>query len=229
MRERSDEPDGSRRSSFRRDARGSSFLDDFISSVFAVVGIGILLFAVSGVWPPMVAIESPSMTPNIETGDLVFVMDEKRFAPESQIGETGVVTAYRGQQVGYGTFNLPGDVIVYAPNGNTEATPVIHRAVFWVNKSENWYPKAQDQFLEDRTDSCEDIEFCPAPNRGFITLGDANPQYDQAGSSAVSRPVKPEWVIGSAQFRMQGLGWLRLRAGAIPPVGSVSAAEIAAS
>lgn len=29
------------------------------------------LFAVSGVWPPMVAVESGSMAPSLRTGDLV--------------------------------------------------------------------------------------------------------------------------------------------------------------
>jgi signal peptidase len=229
MRQRRDGTEGTDRSSLRRDTRGGSFLDDFITSVFAVVGIGILLFAISGVWPPMVAIESPSMTPNIDTGDLVFVMEEHRFAPEETIGETGVVTAYRGQRVGYGKFNLPGDVIVYAPNGDREETPVIHRAVFWVNKSENWYPKVQEQFVPSDVESCDNLGHCPAPNRGFVTLGDANPQYDQVEDpSAVSRPVKPEWVIGTAEFRMPGLGWLRLRAASLSPIGGVSAAEIAA-
>lgn len=229
MRQRRDEPEGSQRSSLRQDTRGGSFLDDFISSVFAVVGIGILLFAISGVWPPMVAIESPSMTPNIDTGDLVFVMEEHRFASEDSIGDTGVVTYRRGQQIGYGKFNVFGDVIVFAPNGDRGETPVIHRPMFWVNKSENWYPKATQQFLANDADSCDDIAYCPAPNRGFITLGDANPQYDQVQDpSAVSRPVKPEWVIGTAEFRMPGLGWLRLRAASLSPIGGVSAAEIAA-
>jgi signal peptidase len=228
MSERSDDS-GGQLVGLREDRRGGSFLDDFISSMFAVVGIGILLFAVSGVWPPMVAIESPSMEPNIDTGDLVFVMEEHRFASEHQIKQTGVVTAYRGRQVGYGKFSNPGDVIIYAPDGDRQATPVIHRAVFWVNKSENWYDKADQRFTRERAESCEDLQYCPAPNRGFITLGDNNPQYDQIQDPrAVSRPVKPEWIIGTAEFNMPAIGFLRLRAGAISPIHGVKAAAAVA-
>src|SRR6056297_337911 len=73
------------------DDRGGSFLNDFATSVLAVVAVGVLLFAVSGVWPPMVAIESPSMEPHIDTGDLVFVMEEHRFPGPRSVRDTGVV------------------------------------------------------------------------------------------------------------------------------------------
>jgi signal peptidase len=218
---------GSDRRSRQPDTRGNSFLDDFLSSVLAVIGIGLLLFAISGVWPPLVAIKSPSMEPNIMTGDLVFVMEEHRFASDYQIRETGVATAQGTVDTEYEKFNLPGDVIVYERDGDPDEVPVIHRAAFWVNKSEDWSDKAQGRFLAD-TSSCSQMTLCPAPNDGFVTLGDNNGKYDQVGPDPISRPVKPEWVIGTAEFNVPSIGFLRLRAGSTAPVGSVDAAEVAA-
>lgn len=48
-----------------------AFARDALSTVAVVVAVGAVLFAVSGVWPPMVAVESGSMQPTLERGDLV--------------------------------------------------------------------------------------------------------------------------------------------------------------
>jgi signal peptidase len=167
------------------------------------------------------------MEPNIMTGDLVFVMEEHRFASDYQIQDTGVATAQGSYGTGYRKFGLPGDVIVYEPDGDENAVPVIHRAAFWVNQSEDWTDKAQDRFLAERT-SCAQMTNCPAPHDGFITLGDANGRYDQVGGQPTSAPVKPAWVIGTAEFNLPSIGFLRLRAATTAPVGSVDAAEVAA-
>ena len=181
------------------------FVRDVVTSILAVALIGVYLFAISGVWPPMVAVESGSMTPNMDVNDLVFVMETERFQPEHAHGETGVVTAAMGEQTGYEQFGQPGDVIIFEPNGNDERTPIIHRAMLWVEEGENWCDRADEQYLSG-SDQCAE-----APNEGFITKGDSNPQYDQTGDRRLSEPVKPEWVIGTAEIRVPGLGWLRLR------------------
>jgi len=219
---------GSDRRRRRPDERGNSFLDDFLSSILAVLGIGVLLFAVSGVWPPLVAIQSGSMEPNIMTGDLVFVMEEHRFASQYQIQDTGVATAQGTVETGYEKFGLPGDVIVYEPDGDENAVPVIHRAAFWVNQSEDWSDKAQSRFLAERT-SCAQMANCPAPHDGFVTLGDANGRYDQVGGQPTSGPVKPEWVIGTAEFNLPSIGFLRLRAGTTTPATGAASAQVAAN
>ncbi len=205
------------------DERGGSFLDDFATSVLAVVGIGLLLFAISGVWPPMVAIESGSMQPNIGVGDLVFVMEEDRFPSDRAVEATGVATVSSSNGSDFRKFNRPGDVIVYKPDGSGQATPVIHRAQFYVEEGENWYEKAESEHLPEDVDSCDDLKHCPAEHGAFITRGDnprSNMQYDQV--QGVSRPVRPEWVIGTAEFRMPGLGWLRLNF-QTGPVGTADA------
>jgi signal peptidase len=191
------------------------FVYDVLNSAVAVLLVGALLFAVSGVWPPMVAIESPSMTPQMETGDLVFVMEETRFPGEG--AHEGVVTARTGRttDADYRKFGRQGDVIVYKPDGDGDATPIIHRAMFWVEEGENWYDRADRQSV-GRYDRCgESVEAatpnCPAPSAGFITKGDANSRYDQV--DGLSSPVKPAWVVGTAEVRVPLLGCIRLRSG----------------
>jgi len=178
---------------------------DIVGSAGAVILVGLLLFTVSGVWPPLVAIESPSMDPNIETGDLVFVMEEERFAGPN--AEDGVVPAAAAG--GYVKFQQPGDVIVYEPDGSESRTPIIHRAMFYVEDGESWYSRADPDHLGS-ADNCEELSNCPAPHAGFITKGDNNDQYDQVGSNPISEPVESEWVIGTAEYRVPLLGEIRL-------------------
>jgi len=185
------------------------YVFDLLSSISAVLLVGALLFAVSGVWPPLVAIESKSMSPNIQVGDLVFVMEEDRFPGDAQQGNTGVVTAHAAQDADYSKFEQTGDVIVYEPDGNGRTTPIIHRAMFWVQEGENWYDEADVEYVGPAR-NCEQLANCPAPHAGFVTKGDYNSQYDQVTS--LSGPVKADWVVGTAEVRVPWLGCIRLSA-----------------
>jgi signal peptidase len=180
------------------------FVYDLVSSVLAVAVVGAYLFAVSGVWPPLVAVESESMVPNMQVNDLVFVMEEHRFPGANAQDGTGVVTA-QAANGSYQQFGEQGDVIVFGPDGDTRATPIIHRAMFWAEAGENWCRDANPEYLGtlDPTD-----RECVADHAGFITKGDNNNAYDQA--NGLSSPVRPEWVVGTAEFRIPGLGWIRL-------------------
>ena len=150
------------------------------------------------------------MEPHVQEGDLVFVMEEERFPGAGAHGVSGIVTAHAGQETDYRMFEGYGDVIVYQPYGSTEETPIIHRAMFWVEEGENWYEKANTEFVSS-ADSCEEMTNCPAPNAGFITKGDANGRYDQVMD--ISSPVKPGWVMGTAEVRVPVLGEIRLLTG----------------
>ncbi|MEF8840339.1 MAG: S26 family signal peptidase [Haloarculaceae archaeon] len=190
-----------------------AYVREVLSSVLAVLLVGLVLFGVSGLWPPMVAIESPSMNPHMKTGDLVFVMEEHRFPGGAAYADTGVVTHRTGERTGYRKFGMGGDVIVYEPDGNGWTTPIIHRAMFYVNASEDWYEKAVEVDPEavGNAEDCGALENCPAPHAGFITKGDnerTNRRYDQV--SGLSDPVKPAWVVGTAEFRIPWLGNIRL-------------------
>lgn len=190
------------------------FVREVLSSLAIVAAIGLLLFAVSGLWPPMVAVESQSMAPNLQRGDLVFVMEEHRLAGGAAHNGTGVVPYQAGAAVGYKEFSKFGDVIIYRKNGNRQQTPLIHRARFWVSKGENWYNEANQDYLSG-ADNCKELANCPAEHTGFITKGDNNARYDQVGIDPISEPVKPSWIVGTAEFRIPWLGRIRLLFGMI--------------
>jgi len=191
---------------FETDNDAVVFVRELVSSALAVILVGLLLFAVSGLWPPLVAVESGSMQPHMQRGDLVFVVEEHRFAGSNGYADTGVVPYDTGERVEYSRFGGYGDVIVYERDGAGGTTPIIHRARFWVNDSENWYDKANPNYVDGS--SCEAIANCPAPHAGFITKGDHNQYYDQI--NGISSPVEPSWVRGRAQFRVPWLGYVRL-------------------
>ncbi|OYT64944.1 hypothetical protein B6V00_05130 [ANME-1 cluster archaeon ex4572_4] len=71
--------------------------------------------------------------------------------------------------------------------GLYSATPIIHRAMFWV--------EAGEEMPDGR----------PAPHAGYITKGDNNPGYDQPLLGV--EPVKPEWVIAVPRARLPYLGY----------------------
>lgn len=202
------EDDGVLRWFLESDAGAVVFVRDIVSSVGLVLLIALVLFGVSGVWPPLVAVESGSMEPNMQRGDMIFVVDEDRFVGDGAIDGTGVVTHETGIESGYDTFGNPGDVIIFRPGGSETATPVIHRAHFWVEEGENWVEDADPGLTNDQT--CAELRTCPARHDGFITHGDANRGYDQANQGADTVVVKPEWVEGKAAYRIPWLGYIRL-------------------
>jgi signal peptidase len=184
------------------------------------------------------------MEPHIGKGDLVFVMEEERFAGAGATvadGEsTGVVTYRTGQETGYTKFTQPGDVIVFRPDGSGLATPIIHRAMFWVEDGENWFDRA-DPDAVGRYEACETdddpetdtgLPGCPAPHSGFITKGDndaTNGLYDQVAGIA-GEPVRPDWIVGTAEFRIPLLGHVRLLFGLLGgPVGTLATALAASA
>jgi signal peptidase len=178
---------------------------EVLTSVLAVVAVGFLLFAISGVWPPMVAVESGSMEPHMSRGDLVFITEPGRYAPDAAVGDTGVVTHETGVETGYRTFGDHGSVIIY-DRPDRFGPPVIHRARLHVTEGENWYDRANPEYMD--ASNCEQLQYCPAPYDGFITKGDANPQYDQV--SGIAAPVEARDINGVARVRVPYLGYVRL-------------------
>lgn len=96
-----------------------------IAPVIFVLVIG-GIYAYSGVWPPMVVIESKSMQHAdtssigvIDTGDIVVV--------KSVRSADDVVTYLDGVATGHSTYGELGDVIIYYKEGMSK--PIIHRAI----------------------------------------------------------------------------------------------------
>ncbi|MBC7110247.1 MAG: S26 family signal peptidase [Archaeoglobi archaeon] len=144
---------------------------------FTMLIIGSVLL-ISGTYPVFAVVISDSMVPNLERGDVVFMMRAE------------VITYEEGKSLGYVSFGNYGDVIVYRPNGNDDTTPIIHRAIMWVERGE--------VIPNDGI----------ARHSGYITKGDANAIYDQP---FLSSPVKEEWVIGVAKFRIPKIGIFYLK------------------
>jgi len=205
------ENDGILRWFLKADSGAVVYVRDIASSVGFVMLIALILFGVSGVWPPMVAVESGSMEPNMERGDMIFVVEDDRLVGDGAIEDTGIVTRTAGSETGHDKFGNPGDVIIFRPGGSERETPVIHRAMFWVEKGERWTETKADSGSLGGA-SCSELATCPAPYDGFVTKGDANGGYDQHPGYGAdpSNVVKPEWIEGKAAYRIPWLGQIRL-------------------
>ncbi len=106
--------------------------DAGIALLFVIL-ILLAMFAYSGLWPPLVVIESNSMMHGddntshigtIDTGDLVLV---KKVDRPNQIE-----TYADGLSNGYRTYGDYGDVIIYKKGGSDVLTPIIHRAMIYL-------------------------------------------------------------------------------------------------
>ncbi len=157
---------------------------DLIFVVTVIVVISIIFFIAFGLFSPMVAVESKSMYPHLKVGDIIFIESADR---------TTIVTAEEGKNTGYSSFEYFGDVILYRRSGNDVQTPVIHRAMYYVQGGEPMWPGGPS-----------------APYGGYITKGDNNAAYDQQGSVSYLQPIRAEQIIGVAKL------------GPIPVLGCIS-------
>jgi signal peptidase I len=226
------------------------FVKDIIFVAVVVGVISIISQLLLGLWTPMVAVESGSMVPNLNIGDIIVVQGATR---------TEVIPWADAEKSGYEAFNKPGDVILYRPYGkeslnlldqlkmlvglspgNDKATPIIHRALRFVEKGEPMWDGGP-----------------AAPFAGYITKGDHNEVIDQEagqifGMANISylqshrseiadlgsgvfldkgtgvliyqtsngtfvgegisylTPVKKDWVIGVARVKIPIVGYVRL-------------------
>ena len=160
-----------------------SLARETLTALAAVGAIALLLFLYAGVWPPMVSVDGLSMYPNMHDGDLIIIQS---------VQKSPIVTYQAAQGTGYSTFNGGGDVIVYQPFGRKDMTPVIHRALYYVNASEPMWQGG-----------------VAAPNAGYITKGDNNFLFDQSSGVCPNTPVESDWILGVARFRIPFLGYVR--------------------
>lgn len=174
---------------FRRSEHPAVSLSRDLLWVACVVGgIALLLFLASGTWPAVVAVESGSMLPEMQVGDLVFVVAPDRLSP--------MITAEEGMESGHLSFGHPGDVIIFRPNGDESIHPIIHRALIRID-----------------SDQAGELLAFENPHGGIITQGDNNPVIDQVTTHpGIGRiePVKDEWIIGKALFAIPLIGYLPL-------------------
>lgn len=106
-----------------------SVLKGLVAIGIVIVLIFVALFAYSGLWPPIVVVESSSMQHSdaqssigtIDTGDIVIVQKVR--------GSQDVVTYLEGVANGHRTYGEYGDVVTYLKYGQDDTTPIIHRAI----------------------------------------------------------------------------------------------------
>ena len=156
----------------------AGLLRDLIFVFTVVIVFSSVSYVALGRLSPMVAIESKSMVPHLKIGDIIFI---------ESIDRTEIITYEEGKKKGYMSFDYYGDVILYRRYGNEEQTPIIHRAMYLVEKGDPLWTGGPS-----------------APHAGYITKGDnndTNAAYDQKGSISHLQPIKKEWVIGVARFR----------------------------
>jgi len=115
--------------------RSSAFLfvrDAGIALVLVAL-ILVTMYAYTGLWPPLVVVESNSMmhgddnlshVGTIDTGDLVLVREVARVSE--------VKTYMDGYVSGHRTYGDYGDVVIYKPGGTESRTPIIHRAIIYL-------------------------------------------------------------------------------------------------
>lgn len=164
----------------------TQFFKDLAFSLVIVGIIALALYAYAGVWTPVVSISGVSMLPHLQTGDLALVQCIERSPVHTYEDSVGT---------DYWMFDDYGDVIVYYPRGDRTQPMIIHRAMYWVNKSEPMWPGGPD-----------------APESGYITKGDneqTNYLSDQQSGICYQQPVRKEWIHGAVKYRVPYLGYLR--------------------
>jgi signal peptidase I len=153
------------------------FLRDAGIAVLFVVLILLAMFAYSGLWPPLVVVESNSMMHGvdnhshigaIDTGDLVLV---KKVNHASDI-----VTYMEGLSTGHKTYGDYGDVIIYEKGGSQTLTPIIHRAMIYLE------PNADG--LSYRSASLQN-----APASAWSTADPANETWNHLTGTLVLKSV----------------------------------------
>ena len=112
------------------------------------------MWAHTGSMPPLVVVESNSMQHDsngeigtIDAGDLILVHSPE----DNRIITFAEATDPKSDYYGYESLGMEGDVIIYERNGESDSTPIIHRALFEISIGE--YVPAENQ------DGCEDGVF----------------------------------------------------------------------
>ncbi len=194
-------------------AQMMSLLRDVITALVVVIVVLVSLWAYGGRWPPMVVVESESMQHSnvysevgvIDTGDLTFVRTLERSG--------GVRTWVEGRDTGYSRHGDHGDVIVYHKNGLDTTTPIIHRALVFIqynasgggydvprldvwNERHGFYVRDVPSYhtgTEELIDVHVDVSVIlnnfqtlagREPHSGYITKGDHNREVDQTSLRA---------------------------------------------
>ena len=105
------------------------------------------MWAHTGSMPPLVVVESNSMQHDsdgeigtIDAGDLILVHSPD----DNRIITFAEATDSKSDYYGYESLGMEGDVIIYERNGESDSTPIIHRALFEISIGESAPAENQD-------------------------------------------------------------------------------------
>lgn len=214
------------------------FLRDAGIAALLVGCILLAMFAFAGQWPPLVVVESESMMHGdnnishlgvIDTGDLVLVQKVQ--------SSKDVVTYVEGYLNGHRTYGDYGDVVIYKVNGQELRTPIIHRAIVYLESSPDgtsykidalrdlpsskWSTSNPSDTWDNLTSVLTifnvgynnlpvviDLQHMSTPfTSGYVTKGDHNTQIDPFSGNS---PVRFSWIVGKARGEIPWFGLLKL-------------------
>ncbi len=114
-------------------ARDSLYFEPLVAlAVLALLLVS--LYAYTSNWPPVYVVESNSMQHG--AGDRLGVLNAGDIVLAEKIPNGSIVTYVQGIKNGFQTYGERGDVLIYDPNGTGGATPIIHRAILFLQ----WNP-----------------------------------------------------------------------------------------
>ena len=152
---------------------GMQFLRDAGVALIFVATLLLAMYAYTGLWPPLVVVESSSMMHTedntsqigvIDTGDLVLVKD---------IDSSGdIVTYLQGVHTDYSTYGDYGDVIIYKINGDDSRTPIIHRAMAYLELNPG-----------GASYTCEALQYLERGPNGKWDTADSGDEWDSLTST----------------------------------------------
>ena len=222
---------------WKSDNKNISLIRDIVVALLAVLVVLLLLWTYTGQWftAPIVAIESGSMehTPptfstnppfgrlgTIDAGDMVLV--QKVYTRDDVVVRGGNFGGAQAKQC-CETYGDYGDVIIYLPDGDTTQTPIIHRAMCWVDVEIN---NGQRTYTIKEYGIVNETSIGPIPelglfskktpdwsHSGFLTKGDHNDQFDNLPNGGVhksTQPIKIEWISGKARLEIPWFGTINL-------------------
>jgi signal peptidase len=192
-----------------------SLARDILWMVAVVGGIALALYLICGTWPAVVAIESGSMTPHMNVGDLVIIVAPDRFG--------ALQTWEQGNASGYRKYEDYGDVIIYRPNGITDfwasigvlplskQHPIIHRAMTWVDAGEP-LPLYLNIYRGNATPTAYvPLAISNTTITGYRTLypaGASPPDNLTTGARDIPIRLPAERVVLPSVFNMPGAGYI---------------------
>ena len=193
-----------------------SLARDLLWVVAVVGGIALVLYLICGTWPAIVTIESDSMVPHMNKGDLVVVVQKDRF------GELKTWNDSHG--TGYQKFGDYGDVIIYRPNGIQDfwsyigllplsnPHPIIHRAMVWAETGQ-----PEPSFINVGRGQVTPAKYIPLFTSnvtvdGYTVLytGPARPSANiTSGSSDLIMQTPSGKYIVPSEYLVPGAGYVR--------------------